>query len=115
MIIVMMKMKIKIDEGKANLYSEYSVDEIYDKIEDIARSANITEKDSDGFYLGNDNDEDFANFGKIIIALNDSQWFIPYIDEWLWYVDNTIEDIAEYYKTRSEAVQNITEKKLHLT
>ena len=104
MNIVMMKMKIKIDEGKAILYSEYSVDEIYDKIDSIARSANITKKDKDGFYLGNDNEEDFANFGKIIIALNDSDWFIPFIDEWLWYVDNTIEDIAEYYKTRSEAV-----------
>ena len=100
----MMKMKITIDEERVNLYSEYSVDEIYDKIEDIARSANITQKDKDGFYLGNDNSQDFANFGKIIIVLNDSQWFIPYIDEWLWYVDNTIEDIAEYYKRRSEAV-----------
>ncbi len=104
MNIVMMKMKITIDEERVNLYSEYSVDEIYDKIEDIARSANITKKDKDGFYLGNDNSQDFANFGKIIIVLNDSQWFIPYIDEWLWYVDNTIEDIAEYYKRRSEAV-----------
>ena len=44
MNIVMMKMKIKIDEGKANLYSEYSVDEIYDKIDSIARSASITKK-----------------------------------------------------------------------
>ena len=104
MNIVMMKMKITIDEERVNLYSEYSVDEIYDKIDSIARSASITKKDKDGFYLGNDNSQDFANLGKIIIVLNDSQWFIPYIDEWLWYVDNTIEDIAEYYKRRSEAV-----------
>ena len=104
MIIIMMKMKIKIDKEKVNLYSEYNVDQMYNMIEDITKSANITKKDKDGFYLGNDNEEDFANFGKIIIALNDSDWFIPFIDEWLWYVDNTIEDIAECYKTRSEAV-----------
>jgi len=99
-----MKMKIKVDEEKVEKYSEYTINEMYKRIDNIAKRANITKKDKDGFYIGNNNAQDYSNFGKIIICLNDSEWFIPYIDEWLWYVDNTIEDIAEYYKRRSEAV-----------
>lgn len=99
-----MKMKIKVDEEKVEKYSEYNINEMYKRIDNIAKKANITKKDKDGFYIGNNNAQDYSNFGKIIICLNDSEWFIPYIDEWLWYVDNTIEDIAEYYKRRSEAV-----------
>ena len=49
MIIIMMKMKIKIDKEKVNLYSEYNVDQMYKMIEDITKSANITKKDKDGF------------------------------------------------------------------
>ena len=99
-----MKMKIKVDEEKVEKYSEYTINEMYKRIDNIAKRANITKKDKDGFYIGNNNAQDYSNFGKIIICLNDSEWFIPYIDEWLWYVDNIIEDIAEYYKRRSEAV-----------
>lgn len=99
-----MKMRIKIDEEKVEKYSEYTINEMYKRIDSIVKRANITKKDKDGFYIGNNNAQDYSNFGKIIIGLNDSEWFIPYIDEWLWYVDNTIEDIAEYYKRRSEAV-----------
>ena len=103
----MMKMKITIDERKAKVDSEYTIEEMYEKIDNIAKRANITKKGKDGFYIGNNNAQDYSNFGKIIIDLNDSEWFIPYIDEWLWYVDNTIEDIAEYYK---KGVKNITKK-----
>ena len=48
--------------------------------------------------------KDYAVFGKLIYSLHDKEWFIPYVEKWLWYNgdygDNgnvNVEDLLYHY------------------
>ena len=102
---VIMKMKIKINEKKVNVNSEYTVEEIYKKIDDLAKSVGIIKKDEEGLYIGNNDRYDLANFGRIAMALEECKWFMQCVEEWIWYLDDGIEDMIEFYHSiRREAV-----------
>ena len=83
----MMRMKIKLSEEKAKENSKYSVDEMYKKIDNLANEVNITKKEGKYIYIGNDDRYDFANFGRMIIALGNCGWYKNCIEEWVWYGD----------------------------
>ena len=55
----MMKMKIKLDEQKIKESGEYTVDEMYKKIDNLAKKVNITRKDKEGAFVGNNDRYDF--------------------------------------------------------
>ena len=100
----MMKMKITIDEEKVKNDSEYTVDEMYKKIDDLAKRSDITKKDKDGLYVGNNDRHDLANFGRIIIALKKCEWFMQSVGEWLWDENGEVEDVADYFRVRGKIV-----------
>ena len=100
----MMKMKIKLNEEKAKENDKYTVDEMYRKIDELAKSVNIVKKEGKYMYLGNNDRYDFAGFGRMIIALGQCDWFKRNISEWLWYDGNEIDDIIDFYRDRRDVV-----------
>ena len=100
----MIKMKIKINEEKVKQSGKYNVNDIYTKLDTLAQKIGIMEKEGQNLYVGSKYQDDFAKFGRFIIDLTSSEWFTPYVGEWLWYVDGGIEDVAQYYKTKGVLV-----------
>ena len=100
----MMKMEIEIDEEKIIENNEYSVKEVYEKINDIAKNAGITKREKCGLFVGNDDEKDFAHFGIIILDLKNEEWFMLYVKKWIWYVEGEAEDILEHYRQKRVAV-----------
>ncbi len=99
----MMKMKIKLDEQKVKENSKYTVDEMYKKIDNLANEVNITKKEGKYIYIGNNDRYDFANFGRMIIALGNCDWYKNCIEEWLWCDDYEVDDMIDFFD-RSDAV-----------
>lgn len=63
-------------------------------------------------FWGNRQSDDFAKFGGLVVALHKTEWFMPYVDKWLWYNSDgqldekcyRIEDILFFFtKKRSVA------------
>ncbi len=62
-------------------------------------------------YSGKGKKYDYGNFGHLIITLKTKEWFLPYLEKWLWYNsdegvnenDYTIEDVLYFY-TKKESV-----------
>ena len=100
----MMRMKIKLDEQKVKENGEYTVDEMYKKIDDLAKKVNITKKDKEGAFVGNNDRYDFASFGRMIIALGDCDWYKNCVEEWLWYDDYEVDDMMDFLNRRSDVV-----------
>ena len=79
-----MRMKIKLNEEKARENGKYTVEEMYKKIDDLAKKVNITKKDKEGAFVGNNDRYDLSSFIRIVVTLKDCNWFKPYVEEWLW-------------------------------
>lgn len=93
----MIKMLIEMDNNKIS-NTEYDVAEVDKMINDIVRQAGIIKKDKDGFLIGNGQNNDFANFGKIILNLKSKMWFLNCVNKWIWYVGDEVDDLATHYK-----------------
>lgn len=99
----MIKMKIKLDEENVMKNSKYTLKELYNKIDKLAKDEGITKKDESGLYIGNNDNNDYSNFGNTILELKERKWFTPFVKEWLWYVDGEVDDVAEFYHLKGEA------------
>ena len=43
----------------------------------------------------------WANYGAAVLILKEKEWFMPYVEKWLWFNrinDDLYEDLAAYYK-----------------
>lgn len=100
----MMKMKIKLDEQKIKESGEYTVDEMYKKIDNLAKKVNITRKDKEGAFVGNNDRYDLASFIRIVLTLKDCNWFKPFVKEWLWDENGEVEDVVEFYNLKGQTV-----------
>ena len=99
-----MRMKIKLNEEKARENGKYTVEEMYKKIDDLAKKVNITKKDKEGAFLGNNDRYDLASFIRIVLTLKDCNWFKPYVEEWLWDENGEVEDVVKFYNLRGQTV-----------
>ena len=82
-------MKFVFDEEKLkkdNLSSKRAMA----PIQKYFQEHNISET-KPGFFEG-DNEKDWPCFASCLCSLMDAEWFLKYIKEWEWYVDNNTEN-----------------------
>ena len=55
--------------------------------------------------------KDYAVFGMLIYSLHNKNWFIPYVEKWLWYNSDDNEDVNDfniedllYHYTKKESI-----------
>ena len=96
----MFKFKMEIALNEQGLTADgYDVAEAYNYLDNLFESLNI-EKTSQGFFEGQGMSQDFGHFGGAIMILKQENWFMPFVDKWLWYTDTGVEDLAAYYRNR---------------
>lgn len=94
----MMSMEICLNETKIK-EQNLMIDEVNKTIIDVCSSANITKKENN-LFIGNNDSQDFANFGKIVLKLKEINWFLLSIDKWFLYEEDEEEDLADYYRKK---------------
>lgn len=93
-------MEVQMDEKKIEKSGEYSVEQINTMVSEVARKKGITKRNDEGLYIGNGDDKDFSNFGRIVLYLKDQDWFLPFVKTWILYADEETDDMATYFKKR---------------
>lgn len=96
----MLKMEIAIDDKKIVNDNRYNPSDVHNELERTLQFYHL-KKESDGVYVGNGTQHDFAFFGKAILDLKKQDWFLPYVSKWLFYSGNSVEDVAEHYLRKS--------------
>lgn len=110
----MLKLEIKMDDGKINREQRYSVDSIYSTLEKTFSQYHLRkENEPDGtvVFYGNGHAKDYGAFGCIITSLKEKAWFMDYVTKWVWYnsddgedeEDFAVEDVLYHY-TKRESV-----------
>lgn len=93
----MMKMKVQMNEKKIEKSGEYTVEQINNMVIEVAKRKGITKRDEKGLFIGNDDDKDFSNFGRIVLYLVDQEWFLPLVKTWVLYEDDDENDLKTYF------------------
>jgi virulence-associated protein VapD len=93
-----MSMEIVFNENKLK-EQNLVVDNVNSFIIEVCNSTGINKKEGD-LFIGNNDSQDFANFGKIVLKLKELNWFLSSVDKWFLYEDDDEEDLAEYYKKK---------------
>lgn len=112
--VEMLKIEIKLNEKLVEEEGKYTLLSIYQTLDNLFskydfRKSNLP--DGTISYCGNGKKQDYGAFGHLIITLKTKQWFVPYLEKWLWYNsddgidenDYAIEDILYFY-TKRESV-----------
>ena len=93
--------KIVLDEEKIKQEGKYNLDEMYAKIDEIAKICNMQKHDKHTYYAikGNKSLGDLGLF--VYDYLMETKWFITNIKEWWWLDEDDgdeslLEDIKEY-------------------
>ena len=90
-------MKVQMNEKKIEQSSEYTVEQLNNMVIEVARRKGITKKNDKGLFIGNGDDKDFSNFGRIVLYLIDQEWFLPYVETWVLYEDDDEDDLKAYF------------------
>lgn len=110
----MLKLEMKLNDNRILQAAKYQPDSIHNAV-DKAFSKYQFKREvlSDGTicYYGNGRSKDYGAFGRLITTLKDKEWFLPYLDKWLWYNsddsdnenDYVVEDILYHY-TKKESI-----------
>lgn len=56
-------MEYEFDTEKIIQGNKFSIEEIYNKLDNLMKQSNITEKDENNNFIGPDNNDSFINFG----------------------------------------------------
>lgn len=100
----MIKMEIQMNEKKIEQISSYTKEQVYDMIDFVASSKGIAKKDHQGVFIGNNDSQDFANFGKIVLYLKEQEWFLPFVEKWYLYVGDEKDNLAKHYKKKANLI-----------
>lgn len=107
----MLKLEIKLDEGKIAKDCNYTKDSIYKALEQTFSNYQLLKRqESDGTicFYGSGNPRDYGAFGRIITSLKEKPWFMDYVIKWIWYNsddgenedDFSVEDVLFHYTQR---------------
>ena len=84
----MLKLEIKLDEGKISKEQKYSVSSVYYALEEAFNSYHLrkdSEPDGTIVFYGSGDPRDYGAFGCIITSLKEKSWFMDYVIKWIWY------------------------------
>ncbi len=93
----MISMEIAFDTRKVKKNGKYTLSDILEKLNNVMENNGITRKDKNGFYVGNEDDKDLGRFICAIGDLREEEWFFPFLKKWMWYVDNSRNDMLKHY------------------
>ena len=98
--------KIVMDEEKIIREGKYTLEEIYKNIDDLAEFSRMKKIDKYYYVSKNDTPSDLGCFAYS--NLEEQDWFIDNVKEWLWLdkeegIDNILEVIRDF-KVRNEKV-----------
>ncbi|WP_321010026.1 hypothetical protein [Hungatella effluvii] len=107
----MLKLEIRLDEEKIRETGKYAPESLRQTlIQSFAKQQldSVVEPDGTLFFVGRGRARDYGCFGKMITALRNQQWFMEYVDRWIWYNsddgedenDFSIEDVLAHYTSR---------------
>lgn len=110
----MLKQEIRFDEEKIKEKGLHKLDRIMEILDKAFLQYGFRKEvydDGTICYLGNNHKDDFAHFGGLIMTLEEKEWFMPYLDKWLWYNSNgqldencyRVEDILYFYTKHRSA------------
>ena len=105
-----MKLEVMFDEEKIKSEGKYTISQIFEKWDELFYKNNINKKDELGNFIGDDN-ENFEDFARIIIAIKDIDWFRNYAKECYWWIDGVIEDVLLSIKLHETGYYSREEKK----
>ena len=91
----MIKVKIVLDEEKIIRERKYSLEKIWNVIDNAFLSKNIRIEEK-GLYVGTDHPHDYANFGLVCMGLEDQEWFFTNVKEWKFFNNAMLENKYEY-------------------
>lgn len=104
----MLKCEVHLDDEKILADGVYTPEEVHNAVDNAFEMFDLV-KGENGFYLEKGNENDFAHFGSVILSLSRTDWFMDYVDKWLFYdsdesddpEDYDIEDILFFYKNKA--------------
>lgn len=99
--------KIVMNEEKIINENKYSLEEIYNKIDELAEFARMKKIDKYNYISKNDTPSDLGCF--VWSNLNKRSWFIENVKEWLWHTPaDGILDIIEYINTKERKYAKVS-------
>ena len=106
----MIKMIIKMDEGKIASAKEFPMEHVYSVLDNVFGQYGYQVEQIEGNreYRGNGDPRDFGRFGRIYNGLKKQPWFVKYVSTWLLCnsddvedpKDFSVEDLLNYDKSR---------------
>lgn len=84
----MLKLELRMDRDRIEEKGEYDPEKLQERLDKgFFRFGFRKEILADGTicYWGNNQRHDYAHFGALINSLEDTPWFMEYVDKWLWY------------------------------
>lgn len=110
----MIKIEFRLDEERIIQEGKYEPEKIFSSIDRAFSKYNFPKEISeDGTicYSGTGSRDDFGNLGSLVISLHKTEWFMEYVDKWLWYNsdrgnaedDFSVEDILYVFEERRSA------------
>ncbi len=91
--------KIVMNEQKILNHSTYTLENIYDRIDDIAKKSNMIKIDKYTYVSKNLNPSDLGIF--VWNHLEESSWFMDNVTEWIWIdKEDGVQDILQYIRQR---------------
>ena len=111
----MLKLEMKLNNDQILHESKYQLEDILRTVDNVFSKYRFRKEilpDGTICYYGNGLSKDYGTFGRLITNLKEKEWFLPYLDKWLWYnsddSDNenefVIEDILYHYTKKESAV-----------
>ena len=110
----MLKLEIKLNKQKIETVQEVTLGELQRKLDWMFAEWDLPKEElADGtmFYVGKGRPRDYGAFGLLIMTLHEKEWFMNYVERWVWYnsddgrteEDYSIEDVLYFFtKKRSE-------------
>ncbi len=83
----MIKVKIVLNEEKIINEKIYDLEKMWESIDAAFLSKNIQIEEK-GLYTGTDHPHDYANFGLVCMALEDTPWLLDNLIEWKFYIND---------------------------
>lgn len=107
----MLKTEIKLNENRIIADGKYEPERIFRSVDNAFFRFGFRKEvldDGSVCYLGNGNPRDYGAFGATITSLKNQEWFMPYVDKWLWCNsdrgktedDFYVEDVLEFYEKK---------------
>lgn len=84
----MLKTEIKLNETRIIEDGKYKLESILKSLDHAFAKFNLPKtvlEDGTIRYTGTGNPRDYGAFGHLIMTLQEQEWFIPYVDSWIWF------------------------------